>query len=270
MIKCYSSPPYIHCHRVKQTRQQTTPDPHFAALAQRSQSSADISHQYTSNSIPTQPAQQNEHVANGNNIKWVNCQLLPPSARKGYLRVYKLESVKWFTFMQIRAPNTAVTLLYWGRVDALHTFLDLTRPCVYLHFYNWVGESVLWSETSQFCIKREGIAMTVCGLPCILIVTDEVLQVGFLGKDTVDDWMVGGVYKVCSGAKNAWVRKGSVNKGVPMEESIATVRGFVGPVPACPSGHYSSLFSSTVSIIDYILCSLLCIMYLRLAFRCLR
>lgn len=49
--------------------------------------------------------------------------------------------------------------------------------------------------------------MTVCGLSCVLTVTDEVLQVGFLKKVTVGDWMVvGGVQnglwcKECIGAK---------------------------------------------------------------------
>ena len=80
-------------------------------------------------------------------------------------------------------------------------------------------------------MQREGIEVTVCGLPCILIVTDEVFHVGFLEKDTVDDWMVGGVYKMCYGAGDAWVRKGSTNKGVPMELSIATIEEVLGPVP---------------------------------------
>ena len=73
--------------------------------------------------------------------------------------------------------------------------------------------------------------MTVCDLACILIVTEEILQVGFLRKDTVDDWIVGCVY-VFFGAKNAWEPKGSVEKDVPMEQSIARVKEILGPVPA--------------------------------------
>ena len=76
-------------------------------------------------------------------------------------------------------------------MDALGTFLDLKRPHVYFLFYNWVGESQLWLENFQVCIKQEGVEVTVCALPSVLTVTDEVLQVGFLRKDTVDDWVVG-------------------------------------------------------------------------------
>ena len=103
----------------------------------------------------------------------------------------------------ISVPDIAVTALFWSNVDALHSFLDLKRPHAYFLFYNWVGESQLWLENSQFGIKRGGIKVTACGLPSILTVTDEVLQVGFLRKDTVDDWVVGCVYTMCSGATNA-------------------------------------------------------------------
>lgn len=116
--------------------------------------------------------------------------------------------------------------------DALHRYLDLTRPHVYFVFYNRVGESQLWAENSQFCIEQEGIDVTLCSLLCVLTVTDEVLQVAFLRKDTVDDWMVGCVYTMCSGAKNAWEPKGSVNRDAPMEQSIAIVKAFLGPVTA--------------------------------------
>ena len=64
-----------------------------------------------------------------------------------------------------------------------------------------------------------------------MIVTDETLQVGFLRKDTVDDWIVGCVY-VFFGVKNAWVPKGSVDRDLPMEHSIAIVKEVLGPMPA--------------------------------------
>ena len=76
-------------------------------------------------------------------------------------------------------------------MDALGTFLDLKRPHVYFLFYHCVGESQLWLENFQVCIKQEGVEVTVCALPSVLTVTDEVLQVCFLRKDTVDDWVVG-------------------------------------------------------------------------------
>ena len=69
-------------------------------------------------------------------------------------------------------------------------------------------------------------------LACILmIVTDAIVQVGFLRKDTVDDWIVGCVY-VFFGAKNAWEPKGSVDRILPMEHSIAIVKEVLGPMPA--------------------------------------
>ena len=116
-------------------------------------------------------------------------------------------------------------------MDALEKFLDMTRRRVDFFFHSWVGNPQLSFQDWQFCIKREGIEVTVCGLACILIVTDEILQVGFLRKDTVDDWIVGCVY-VFFGAKNAWEPKGSVDKDVPMEQSIARVKEILGPVPA--------------------------------------
>ena len=37
---------------------------------------------------------------------------------------------------------------------------------------------------------------------------------------------------MCSGAKNVWARKGSVNRGLSMEQSIATVKAFLGSASA--------------------------------------
>ena len=236
MVTYFALPPYVNWARVRQNQEETTPDPHFhhdlPTLTQPPQNSVHPPCQYTADSISTQPAQQSEGVARGDNIKWVNCPLLSTGAHKGCPRVYKLERVNWLTFSRISVPDIAVTALFWSHVDALGTFLDLKRPHVYFVFYNWVGETQIWAENSQFCIKREGIDVTVCGLLCVLTVIDEVLQVGFLRKDTVDDWMVGCVYTMCSGVRNAWVRKGSVNKDVPMENSIAIIKELLGPVPA--------------------------------------
>lgn len=105
--------------------------------------------------------------------------------------------------------------------------------------------------------------MTVCGLPSVLTVTDEVLQVGFLRKDTVDDWVVGCVYTMCSGATNAWAWKGSVNRDVSVEQSIAIVKAFLGPVPAYMCFIFEPLWAllfldtSGVNDIEYIVVSLL-------------
>lgn len=74
--------------------------------------------------------------------------------------------------------------------------------------------------------------VTVCGLACVLIVTDELLQVGFLKKDTVDDWAVGCVYKMSSGARNAWVRWRSANADASMEQSIGLVKALLCGMPA--------------------------------------
>ena len=37
---------------------------------------------------------------------------------------------------------------------------------------------------------------------------------------------------MCSGANNAWVRKGAVNRDVSMEQRITIVKAFLGPVAA--------------------------------------
>ncbi|KAK0516642.1 hypothetical protein JMJ35_001245 [Cladonia borealis] len=164
----------------------------------------------------TQPTQQSTNIAQGNNINWVNCHLLPAGAQQGCPRVYWLDSVNRRTlYNHISIPDIAVTALYWGHVDALHKFLDMTRPRVYFAFHSWVGNPQLSFRDWQFCIKREGIEVTV----------------GFLRKDTVHDWIVGCVY-VFFGAKTAWEPKGSVDKDVPMEQSIAIVKEVLGPVPA--------------------------------------
>ncbi len=229
-------PSFINWAKVTQKQKETTPDPYFhrdlPAVTNPSITSTGPPCQYTANCIRNKPTQQSKHVADDHDVKWINCHLLSAGAQKGCPRVYKLESVNWFTLSQISVPDIAVTALFWSHVDALSTFLNLTRPLVYFLFYNWVGESRLWAENSHFCIKREGVEVTVCGLSCVLSVTDKVLQVGFLKRDTVDNWVVGCVYTMCSGAKNAWAQKGSVNRDVPMEQSIETVKTFLGLVPA--------------------------------------
>ena len=236
MVSYHALPPSTHWARVKQNQNETTPD-HYShhdlpALTHPPQSTADPPYHYASNSIQNQAPQQRKVVAGVDNIKWINCHLLSAGEREGCPRVYKLESVNWRTLSQISVPDIAVTALFWGHVDALGTFLDLERPRVYFVFYNWVGASQLWAANSRFCITREGNEVTVCGLLCLLTVTDVVLQVGFLREDTVDDWVVGCVYSMCSGAKNAWTPKGSVNRDAPMEQSIASVKMFLGAVPA--------------------------------------
>ena len=111
-------------------------------------------------------------------------------------------------------------------------FPDLKRSHLYFLFYNWIGEFQLGLENFQVCIKRAGIEVTACGLPDALAVTDHVLQVGFLRKGAVDDWVVGCVYTMCSGANNALVRKRSVNRDVSAKQSIAIVNAILDPVPA--------------------------------------
>ena len=172
MVTYHALPPFTNWVKVRKNQEETTPNPYLhpdlPALTHAPQSSAGPPYQYTANSIHTQPAQQSENVARGDNIKWVNCQLLSAGGQQGCPRVYKLESVKWLTLSQISVPDIAVTAPFWSHVDdALHRLLDLTRPHVYFVFHDWVGESQLWAENSQFCIEREGIDVTLCSLLCV-------------------------------------------------------------------------------------------------------
>lgn len=171
-----------------------------------------------------------DDVSREDNIRWVKCDLLSVGAKEGCPRVYKLNTC--FSLDRIGMPDIIVTALHWSHLDALSTFLDMKRPLVYFRFHNWIGASGLWAENSRFCIKREGTKVTVCGLPCVWNETNEVLQVGFLKEGTVDEWVVGCVYSLRSGWKRAWVRIGSVNSDVSMEQSITTLKASLGVVKA--------------------------------------
>ena len=171
-----------------------------------------------------------DDVTRDNEIGWVNCQPLSVRAKKGYPRVYKLNSIP--SLDRVGVPDIVVTALFWSHLEALSTFLDMKVPLVYFLFHNWFGESGRWAENSRFCIKRERNEVTVCGFPCVFTETKQVLQVGFLKEDTVDEWVVGCVYTLRSGGRRAWLRKGSVNNGVSVEQSITTMKTLLGTVHA--------------------------------------
>ena len=176
-----------------------------------------------------------DDISRGDEIRWVNCHLLSVGAKKGCPRVYMLmNKLRGYTPLdRIGVPDLVVTALYWSHMDALSTFLDMKRPLVYFLFHNWVGESGRWAENSRFCIKREGIEVTV-NVVChaYLTETDQLLQVGFLKGDTLDEWVVGCVYTLRSRGKRAWLRKGSVNSDMSIEESITTLKASLGAAPA--------------------------------------
>ena len=207
--------------RVMQDAHDATLDAYF------NQSLPALSHGPT---VPANlPPPPSKDISSGDDIRWVNCQL-STGGKNGCPRVYKLESVS--SLSRISVLDILVTALFWSHVDALRTFLDLTRPKVSFLFHNWVGESGLWAENFRFCIKREGVEVTVCGLPCVLTVTDEGFQVGFVKENAVDDWVVGCVYTMGSRARKAWVRKGPVNGDISMEQSITNVKALLGVAPA--------------------------------------
>lgn len=112
-----------------------------------------------------------DDISRGDEFRWVNCRLLSIGAKKGCPRVYMLmNNLRGYTPLErIGVPDLVVTALHWGHLDGLSTFLDMKRPLVYFLFHNWVGSSGRWAENSRFCIKREGIEVTVCGLPSVFV-----------------------------------------------------------------------------------------------------
>ena len=219
------APPFpVNWAKVMQDAQEATRDAYFnsslPALSYGPTVPPDLPRQLT----------VRDDVTRENDIIWVKCYLLSVRAKKGCPRVYKLESIP--SLDRIGVPDMVVTALFWSHLDALSTFLDMKLPLVYFLFHNWVGESGRWFKNSRFCIKRERIEVTVCGLLCVMTEINEVLQVGFLKENTVEEWGVGCVYTLRSGGKRAWERKGSVHSEVSMEQSITIVKQLLGVVPA--------------------------------------
>ena len=187
-ILLHSVNPSIIWARINRKRDPLTPDPHFRGdlegLLRPPRRPADPPHQYTANDIHTQPVQQSTqsthqstqptqqitqptqqrtNIPQSANIKWVNCHLLPAGAQQRCPRVYWLHSVNRCTLHNlITIPDIAVAALYWGHVDALEKLLDMTRHRVDCFFHSWVGNPLLSFQDLQFCIKREGIEVTVC------------------------------------------------------------------------------------------------------------
>lgn len=146
----------------------------------------------------------NEDYTNHKLIYLDDCPKLPVGAPVGHPHLIDPRCVSEdFPQEDITVADIVVTILFKYRPEALHAFLDLSRP--HVHFI-----SGLWnSSVHNFCIKRDGRTVTVCLVQAIELFIELFIEkycrwVYLNNRRVEPGWKVQYIYLIKSEATGEW------------------------------------------------------------------